>query len=311
MSTKYHFSTRTNKVAECGAKKRKCQFGEHFRTAEEAATRIANSALNPSTIEGVTKPPIIVTKSSYSEPDPRAYLSYDYDYDYYGEAHDYYSIGIDYYSDDASPGYDSYSVYENLHLTQVDVEQSIKNILHVPSTHELPEEILQLIKENEWDDKLNWEISAESDYYGETAVVKAPENMIPKLTEWYWTQDNATDAQGILHYVRSKGTETKGLSPLEAIKKQLSEESEGRPNRLVENAKNIKVGPLFINKLSVPHSSRLNNVPPREAKDYENKEGIAGIVIRTRDAFRLVDGYHRLKNLKDKNKRKGNYIILS
>lgn len=310
MSAKYHFSTRTNKVSECGATKRACQFGEHFRTEQEAASRIASNVLTPATIEGVTKPPIILSPSPYTEPDVRAYLSYDYDYDYYGEAQDYYDLGYDYYDDEPTYG-DSYSVYDNLHLTSVDAEQSIKSILNVPATHELPTEIHQLIQENGWNDKLNWSIHAESDYYGETAVVTPPDDMLPKLTEWYWGQENAVDKDGILHYVRSKGTETTGCSPLDAIKKQLAEENEGRSNRLVENAKNIKVSNLSISRLSVPHASRLDRVEARKAKDYDDKAGIAGIVVRTRDAYRLVDGYHRLKDLKNSNKYKGKYIVLS
>lgn len=310
MSTKYHFSTRTHKVGVCGATKRACQFGQHFSTAAEAASQVASTALTPATIEGITKPPIVLSPSPYTEPDSRAYLSYDYDYDYYGEMEDYYGLGYDYYSDEPSYG-DSYSVYDNLHLTSIDAEQSIKTIFNVPADHELPEDIHKMIQDNGWNDKYNWSIHAEPDYYGETAVVTPPSDMFPKLTEWYWSQDNAVDKDGILHYVRSKGTETKGCSPLDAIKKQLAEENEGRSNRLVENANNIKVSNLSLNRLSIPHASRLDRVEPRAPKDYENKAGIAGIIVRTRDAYRLVDGYHRLKDLKNANKYKGKYIVLS
>jgi hypothetical protein len=311
MSTqKYHFSPKTGKVAICNADKRKCRYTQHYDSAQDAASNIVGNRLSPENIEGIVKPPIMVEPIGLKEPERVNYPDAEYDYDSYSTAEDYYSN--DYYNSNDDDPYNNYNVYDNLRLTSVDPEATIYSMFRANSRVPLPNEIKQLIKENKWDEVDSWEIHAESDYYGETAVIVAPDNMLTKVQEWYWNQPNAEDNEGILNYVRSKGTETKGLKPLDAIKKQLSEENEGRSNRLVEKARSVTKQTVRLDRIRVPHQNRLDTVNPRvPASTLNHNPAIAGVLIKEGRNYRLIDGYHRLKFYQNANRVNAKYIVLS
>lgn len=308
--TKYHVSPKTGKVAECGATVRPCRYA-NYNSIEEAAASIVDNGVTPQHIEGITKPAIILPKSSLIEPRvlSTSALSYEYDYDFYGDdGSGYYSLGEDDYYSTPEP----YSVYDGLRLETVDAEGTVRGILGIRDRNApLPDGLQTIVDENDWNDKYKWEISAENDYYGESVVVTPPENMLPKLQEWFWKQENASDVEGVLDYVRSKGTETKGLTPVDAIKKQLSEENEGRHNRRVENATKVSTAKVNFNRIIVPHQRRLNDIDARPATNYEGQEDFAGVLIKEGNRYRLADGYHRLKHFKGTTRKTGKYIILS
>lgn len=315
---KYHFSTKTNMTGVCKADKKACQYKSYDTLAEakmEETLHRAATATPNTPPPGVTKPPVILEPSLYKEPtDVEGEAVWDYDNvystsdPYYGDDEDdYYHEGYDYYND----GGGFYEQYENLRLTSVDAETTVKHMLQVNAADALPAELKQLIKDNKWDDIENWGVHTEPSYDREIPVVDKPEGMFNEVQKWYWNQPNAEDKKGVLNYVRSKGTETAGLTPLEAIKKQLAEENPGKRHRGVENAATVDQRKIRLADIFVPKPARLRDVDGQPAVDHQNKVGLSGVVLKQGDSYRLVDGYHRLKDLNDKNRVTGRYLILS
>jgi hypothetical protein len=187
---------------------------------------------------------------------------------------------------------------------QPTTENAILYMLGKDETHNLPDELTNLAQENK-----------------EVLELDAPDStaayMLSKVQEWYWKQPNAVDSQGILEYVRSKGTETQGLTPLQAIKRQLDEENElifklgAHRNRALYNATHVEQKTVKLDEIIVRGASRLNEVEARIPQSYDNKPGIAGILVKTGDTYKLMDGYHRMKYLKIQNRKQANYIVLS
>lgn len=315
---KYHYSTKTNKPGVCKADKRVCQYTSYDTLAEakmeEALHKAANDTPNTPPA-GVTKPPVIVEPIRFKEPtDVEGEAVWDYDNvystsdPYYGDDDDYYGED-DYYSSAAYSNF--YAQYENLHLTSVDAETTVKQMLHMSAADTLPAELKQLIKDKQWDNIDNWDIHTEESYDHDIPVVDKPADMFSEVQKWYWNKPNAEDRAGILKYVRSKGTATEGLTPLEAVKKQLAEENPGKRHRGVENATSVLFTTVRLENIFVPKPARLRDVEAQAPVDHENKAGYAGVLLRRGDRYRLVDGYHRLKHLQEKNRVTGKYLVLN
>lgn len=245
--------------------------------------------------------PIVEPATTMAEPNLNSF--------YHGETWDY-----DFLSYGNSWGYDEdnqYSVYTDLRLISVDVEETIRHAFLLEDDTPLPESLQKMITENRWDDLDEWDVGTERDYYGETAILIPPSNLVEKLQEWYWQFPNSEDREGILKYVRDRGIRTEGLSPLEALKKQLTVENGGRTLAILENATRVYKEFLSLDDIRVPHPDRLETVKP---VDPQHKVGgyAVGIVMKnTRTGeYSLIDGYHRLKWLKNRKRIGGYYYVI-
>lgn len=117
----------------------------------------------------------------------------------------------------------------------------------------------------------------------------------------------------ILEYVRSKGQSTAGLKPIEAIKEQLNSENYGRKSSFVEKATTVKIKLVEIKKITISADKYYERIEELEPRSKNKSEIIAGVVFYDKqlESYRLIDGYHRTKFLKNRNVEKFQYIVLS
>lgn len=204
----------------------------------------------------------------------------------------------------------------NVQVTKVDDIKSV--VAHKFGTpfHKLPEQLRALVEQNEtsWSDPTKW--TAERDYgdmYGEDSApyLTPPAEMEDALEQWYYTQPNATDNDGVLSHVREKGFDTTDLSPIDAVKKLLREEND-KFVPYVEEAQ-------FVHKQELPiERIRFNNryysqIEERKPVSAISGGNVDGVLYHDRNdnSYRLLDGYHRHKWKTSRNKKKGTYLIVS
>lgn len=227
-------------------------------------------------------------------------LSHTVDYDY-GYNEDYYSDTID---------------EDSIVINSIDEEELTKSIMNLDNVSN--EEKKQNF--NELREILRTAGAFEPEnYFGYTRgyddnskiYIKPKNDQLQKRIEQeYYKKPNAKDDKGILEYVRSKGQETEGLSPVEAIKKQLTNENNGRRSSLVDNATGASKATLKIRDIKIGAKEHYENVKPLPMESNNTADKIAGVVVRTGTTYRLVDGYHRTKNLMNNKRILSQYIVL-
>jgi len=203
----------------------------------------------------------------------------------------------------------TYSVFEGLRLDpNINGASIVGHLFGINKS--IPDDLMEYAREVGIEDPSNYQVHAQDDYYGQFASFTVSKEMMKKLRDWYFAHDNAVDNAGILPYVRSKGTETAGLDPLEAIKKQLAEENNGRTSDLVDKATSAIVDKVWLNRIRIPHQDRFDSVEPITSDDInaEYSQPILGVVYEVDESnYELIDGYHRLKGNKG---RTGRFIVL-
>ena len=149
-------------------------------------------------------------------------------------------------------------------------------------------------------------------YDGNSKIYIKPKNgqLQRRIEQEYYKKPNAKDDKGILEYVRSKGQETAGLSPVEAIKEQLTNENNGRRSSLVDNSTGVSTATLKIRDIQIKAKGHYENIEPLPMKSNNTSPNIAGVVVRTGTTYHLVDGYHRTKNLINNKRILSKYIVL-
>jgi hypothetical protein len=244
----------------------------------------------------------------------------EYDYDNYGpENGGYYDDPEDDYS--GFHGARDYSYYTGLHIPSVSFEDvksyTASKIGIKKATDKLPKDLEDELKKNEekFTQPDNWDIYTEGDYYGDSVAIDAPRELDEVIEKWHWNQEGAIDSEGILPYVRDRGVETKGMSPLKAIKEQLARENGGVRLREVENAQDVGVQSISFKKIIAPnshHYQKINATPADPVPGGNTKTEMGGVVIdQGKGSYKLLDGYHRYKNyMENTNKKKTNYIVL-
>lgn len=285
---KFHISD-SNKVVACDATKRACP-KKNFNSRQEAVAELHRREKIAQSSTPFVQPGF---GGSY-------YAGVEYDYDYYGRSE---------WSDPDDP----YSVYEGLHLKSVDAYSAVAGLIQCQG--ELPDELQKMIEDNNWNDISEWDIEAENDYYGQSVLVVPPRGMEEKLTQWYWNLPNADDGAGVLRYVRAKGVDTSGLTPVEAIKKQLAAENNGIEHPLLEKVNNASVTSVRLRDVVIPNREWFDKVEPRSVKAGGDSYPVTGVVVFVRNQYVLIDGYHRTKDVfkKSENSRVSpycDYIIL-
>ena len=123
--------------------------------------------------------------------------------------------------------------------------------------------------------------------------------------------EDAFDPEDILAYCQSKGIVTIGLTPFEAVKKQLAFENGKRTNYLVEQSHRVTTGELRINEIHIGQLSHYDSVDSRKAIASNGSKPFTGVVYeRENGQYVLVDGYHRIKYAKEQNYATGWFLIL-
>lgn len=306
---KYHINMKTGRANICRARY-SCPFGgskDHFSTKEEAAAeyeqrmkklelaearRRAPMGLNPKTgpNDRRKRAPVVVDPLPFDEP---YFASWEL-----LEATDVEPLG--YYEDDG------YSTFQEAYP-----RKAIELTLGLEEK-DWPESLTELVAEHEeeWSNTASWDV--EYGYYpGETPQVSVPQSMSEKLIEWYWDQPNANDRQGVLEHVRSKGFETAGLRPVDAVKKLLREEN-GMDLKWVNSARDAHVAAIDFSEVRI-NKRHYSEVTPRKPEPQTSQaKPIEGIVHHSpKEGYRLLDGYHRLKHGREKaGKTSGTFIVI-
>lgn len=247
--------------------------------------------------ENVKFPPVIVPETKLYQPSNHINLCYN---------------GVSAQGDRVSSWDDAnYMVWENLEIDEIDVSGVLSTLFGCPR-EDIPQDLFDLADAIPLSDPSIYDVYGENDYYGQNITAELSPSANNKLLEWYWTQSNAKDSNGVLAYCRSKGFSTTGLDPLEAIKGQLAQENPGRRNSKVDKATKVIKENLKLAQIAVPQKARLDSVTPTEAKPaVQNAASIIGVVYKDTNGYSLVDGYHRFKGASAGSERDGNFLVLS
>jgi hypothetical protein len=215
---------------------------------------------------------------------------------------------------DGCNGYDDYcrgAEYVNLRIESVDLLNVLKNLFGCRNTSDVPDALFKEAVALGMDEIASYGVHTRPDYYGEEAYVTVNESVFDALTDWYFSRPNARDRDGVLEYCRSKGIDTSGLAPLDALRVQLDTENRGAGSVLVEGVTDISyVGNVYFSDITIPNKRHYEYVKPRTLTTDGIAEKVAGVLVRDESRDILVDGYHRMKELRAQNKRVGRYIVL-
>ncbi len=322
---KYHVNPETGKAGACSATF-KCPFGdlekEHFPSAAEARKSFEKrmeTAQEAAKAESDRKAsrrlgaPIVTPSNGLHVPGSDARYGLDYD----TEEHYDHSQDSDMCRCRTITGV-TIKGWEN---DGEGLSDFAKSQLGLPWNEPLPQDLkekLQPFADNFRSDDFDYEVSG--GYYGEELQsISAPKELVAVLDDYYYGKSDAAGPENILGYLRGKGYDTTGERPLAAIKGALQAENKGRKSEKVENAKKWRTSSIGINNIVLPSASQAEagEKDPRPLQQpvgakKSSRELYAGVVVQRKDGtFELVDGYHRLADLKANNKRRAKYLILS
>ena len=326
----YHVNPETGRPNLCRAQKQ-CPFGgaeEHFASKAEARSHFERE-MSGQTLTTVSKRQArnIAAPSKYRLRTGGSTSAVDYEYDSYSCS--------DPYSCSESNDYCRDSVYEGLRVEAVTEEQvydHVRSVIGANYGEQLPADLKTLVDSRmaEWTQADNWEAEAENGYYGEEAYVMPPPELESEVKHWFYSQPGAMDSDGILPYLRGAGFATEGKTPLRAVKDFLAEQNGGKRLPAVEAARSVELRRLGLKHVRVPNPQHYAKSEPRPltpAVESGQKQAIAGVLLETKKGperydwrvgriaelgeVQLVDGYHRLKELKENTKKNsGVYLIL-
>lgn len=326
MPEKYHISPKTNKANKCSATKRACRYGnsKHYASLQEAEAASKGQQLKATIRKELTKKkqPVIVEYSPLNEPNVSMDLQWHggLEGDYEGYGHEF---GYECTSD--PDDYCRDQVYFGLTMAQndnVDVKAILSTMFRTKK-EDLPSELIDYAESLGLSSSDAYEATATWGYYGQEYDIYLKEEKQKALKDWYFSRSNARDEGGVLDYCRSKGLPTAGLTPLEAIKKQLADENNGLAHPKVEEAYSVEVADLTLGTIVTGNADHYSRIDPRPAESFTNGEIIMGVLIVPKSSYKwwdrnirvnegfLVDGYHRLKHARNNQRRKGKFIILN
>lgn len=190
--------------------------------------------------------------------------------------------------------------YEGLEIANVDPEMVLDEIFG-PNSVPMPQ---VLIGKLHLDKVSTYRVESTGGYYGaEYDCFFSDEETVDLLTEEWAKWPNAKDKHQVYNYLTSKNQRILGLLPLDNLKESLRIEN-GKQIDAVESATKLAVRSLKIDKVVIPNKKHFDEVAPKAIP----KGGIGGVIADGK----LVDGYHRLKWLKEQSKRtSAKFIVLS
>lgn len=235
------------------------------------------------------------------------FYSVDYEYDHYG------CTGYQCDQD----GYDDYcrdAEYENVRIEGSVNSRAVLSEIFGVRSESIPQELVD-IAENELGlhEVEAYEVEVTNSYYGEEArvILSDPETVMPRLLEYFFSLGDAVDAEEILPYLRGKGFDTTGLTPVNAVKMHLKEENRGKVVDYVENASIASRKTLRIGEVKIPQLRHYEAVEARPVIAPKGVKNTVGVVVKRGNEYVLVDGYHRMKSQKSKGAKTGSFIVLA
>lgn len=297
--------------------KRRKDLIERSKTIAET-NKLAKELADANAVERVEAPVITEVKNSKLNEPVRQYHNgyfmgekklYSVEYEYDG----YYCSG----ASCGQEGYDDYcrdSEYDNIRVAEGIDSRAVLAEIHGCKSEDIPDDLVNYANnELELDNPDTYEVEVTGGYYGDEAsvVFSEPQKIYGKLRERYFSRDDAKDADGILPYVRGKGIDTKGMTPIDAIKTQLRTENKGKIVDYVENTTKVEREVIAMKHVVVPQNDHFIRADPREPIAPHGAEQTFGVVVQKGNSYVLVDGYHRFKHQTAKGAKNGSFIVLS
>lgn len=213
-----------------------------------------------------------------------------------------------------SDGYCRDSIYEGLRIKDGPVN-SRAVLAQIFNTNEsnIPDDLVRMADDElDMDNPESYDVHAVNGYYGEEVEVHINNEayVAERLRSYYLNMPDANDEGGILPYLRGKGLNTVGLTPIEAVKKHLRDENRGNIVDYVEKTNVVSKKRIDLSDVKIPQKHHFDTVAPRDPLSPDGVEKICGIVVKKDRAFFLVDGYHRLKHELEREQFAGNFIVL-
>lgn len=206
------------------------------------------------------------------------------------------------------------TVYEGIRVEDkpIDTRQVLASVFSTAEKN-IPDELVRIGEE-----ELNlnspdaYDAYTENGYYGEEPQVDfaEPGAVNKRLKEYFYTLPDAKDDQGILPYVRGKGHDTTGLAPVDALKKSLREERNGKLPVAVEKAAQVSRGAVRFDKIKVSQKKHYDTTAPKVPNSPKGADKILGVVLKKGEDFILIDGHQRLKHARLLNPKSGTFLIL-
>lgn len=258
-------------------------------------------------IDRSEKEPVLIENSALQFPDSRNLYASEYSgpivvkFDSYGPP--YGEEPLDY---NRNYQYDNLQV-ESVHLP------SVLSSVYRCQVSDIPSDFLTKAEEEGWGEKYFWDVEAVGGYYGEEIEPVIPAGFQESAERLYWSLPNAVDPDNILPYVRSKGTRTEGLTPLEALKAQFMEENDNCISTMMQYAKIASSRIVKLDKIRIPSQKHYDEVSRRKPESYISKEStFVGVLYPDQGGYILLDGYHRMKHEKEQlhAPSKGKFIIV-
>ena len=211
--------------------------------------------------------------------------------------------------------YNSWEEDSRVSIEAIPVRNVLGKIFDVPEK-DIPDELVEHARDIGMDNPDNYDITTNNGYYGDEIAIYSDE--YSKLRKWYLDQNNARDKDGILDYVRSKGYDTSGQEPLDAIKAQLAAENNGKLIDAVTNARavgTIKLTPKQITVANPRHLEEVEATPVGKKNDAS--DAFTGVLVErptnvyNKVEYVLVDGYHRYKEALKSPRKNFNFIVIT
>lgn len=296
------------KVADSFAKRRKDLIAlaeiaaQEAKVAKEKNIRDNNIQDIPPAVKEVISSPLRQPIRGISDRSINA-VEYDYDYSHCSDP----SCG-----DDGDLCRDT--VYEGLTVENKPVDtREVLSQIYSTDPGNIPDDLVRVANDElHLDQPDYYEAYAENGYYGEEPVVALayPEDVHKRLTEYFYSLPDAKDDQGILPYVRGRGVDTTGLTPVNALKKSLREENNGKLVSAAEKATKVTRGAIPFSKIEITQKKRYESVAPKVPNSPKGADKIIGVVVKRGDSFVLVDGYQRVKHANLSKGKNGTFLIL-
>lgn len=98
---------------------------------------------------------------------------------------------------------------------------------------------------------------------------------------------------------------------LELLKEALRSENNGIHSARVEECTHFTAQVLPLDSIALGNLSHFERVQPREPYSPNGGAVITGIVVKSSETYRIVDGYHRLKYSLEQGTDFGMFIVIS
>lgn len=211
------------------------------------------------------------------------------------------------------------SVVENVAMDFTDAESFLVDYYRCDS-QQIPGELVEIVNQSGILDDANWVFDVSAGYYGEELngpFFNGNQAAVQKINQYYWALPNANDHAGVLTFLRSKGMETQGKTPAEAVQEYLGDNASAR--KLMRGRKVTGVGSLTLDKTSsrwqkITFADKAKFDKTRPAPKLSDKTP-SGILLQDMKNYTgnrvLVDGYAAMKAVKSNVEGKARFITVT